>query len=205
MSKPIIIYVPGLLSTGYLHSLSLKARMFFLRRGYEFRVVHAKPAGSIEERAEYIKKTLREISIDTDVHLVSHSMGTLSCRFHLSKVINTRVKTCTMISGPHHGSIFADKYVKDPVLKPDDNDFEQAYKQLTSAHMNEWNKTCPDNPNVKYFSMGFENDVMVTPQSASWGKYIHTGNCSHLMQTSPWFGGQFSKTFQIVIDNLDSL
>lgn len=34
---------------------------------------------------------------------------------------------------------------------------------------------------------------------------MSTGHCSHLMQTSPWFGGQFSKTFQIVLNNLDSL
>lgn len=205
MNKGIILYVPGLLSIGYLHSLSIKARMFFLRRGYEFRVVHAKPAGSIEERAEYIKKSLWELDENKDVHLVSHSMGTLSSRYHLSKVLNTRIKTCTMISGPHHGSIFADKYVKDPVLKPDDNDFEQAYKQLTSANMEIWNKTCPDNPNVKYYSMGFTNDIMVTPESSRWGKYLGTGNCSHLMQTSPWFGGQFTRTMGVVLDNLESI
>jgi len=209
MSKPIIIYVPGLLSTGYLHSLSLKARMFFLRRGYEFRVVHASPAGSIEERSEPIKQLIKQAYFDREsskiIHIVSHSMACLSSRYYLSQHYNCFVKTCTMISGPHHGSIFADKYVKDPILKPDDNDFEQAYKQLTSIYLEHWNQLYPDNPQVKYFSLGFTNDVMVTPESARWGTYLGTGDCSHLMQTSPWFGGQFSKTFQIVLDNLDSL
>lgn len=202
MSKGIIIYAPGLLSTGYLHSLSLKARMFFLRRGYEFRVVHAKIAGSIEERSLAILEHFKDDS--TAKHLVGHSLGGLSSRYFAFKH-NYNLKTVTTISTPHRGSIFADKYVKDPVLKADDTDFEQAYKQLTSSHMREWNKTCPDNPNVKYFSMGFDSDIMVTPESAQWGTYLGTGNCSHLMQTSPWFGGQFSKTFQIVLNNLDSL
>lgn len=204
MAKPVIIYASGLLSTGYLHSLSIKARMFFLRRGYEFRVVHAKPAGSIEERARELY-ALIAINKPKRIHLVSHSMGGLSARYVACNLNRNDIVSVTTISTPHHGSIFADKYVKDPVLKPDDNDFEQAYKQLTSAHMSEWNKTCPDNPNVKYFSMGFEGDDMVTPSSALWGKSLGVGHCSHLMQTSPWFGGQFSKTFQIVLNNLDSL
>lgn len=203
MSKPIIIYVPGLLSTGYLHSLSLKARMFFLRRGYEFRVVHAKPAGSIEERAEPIIKTLQEIG--RAVHLVSHSMGCLSSRYVASKQpFHTFIKTCTMISGPHRGSIFADKYAKE-LPREDDNALERAYKQLTSNYMENWNKLYQDNPQVKYYSLGFTNDSMVTPESALWGTSLGVGDCPHLKQMSPYFGGQFFKNMKIVIDNLDSL
>lgn len=202
MNKPIIIFAPGLLSTGYIQSLSLKARMFFLRRGYEFRVVHAKLGGSIEERSLAILEYFKDDSMVK--HLVGHSLGGLSSRYFASKH-NYNLKTLTTISTPHHGSIFADKHVKDPVLRPDDSDFEQAYKQLTSSHMSEWNKTCPDNPNVKYFSMGFTSDIMVTPSSATWGTYLGTGECSHLQQVSPYFGGQFVRTMTKVLDNLDSI
>lgn len=204
MNKGTIIYVPGLLATGYLHSLSLKARMFFLRRGYEFRVVHAKPAGSIEERAAPIYSLCCEaFAKDKSVHLVGHSLGGISARYVAAHSIT--VKTLTTISGPHHGSIFADSHVKEPILNPNDNDFEQAYKQLTSEHMETWNKTCPDNPNVKYYSLGFTNDSMVTPESALWGTSLGVGDCPHLKQMSPYFGGQFFKNMKIVIDNLDSL
>lgn len=204
MSKGIVVYAPGLLSTGYLHSISLKARMFFLRRGYEFRVVHAKIAGSIEERAEPIKVLLDDLFNKDikNIHLVCHSMAGLSARLVVDEI---NVDTLTTMSTPHRGSSFADKHVKDPVLRPDDNDFEQAYKQLTSSHMAEWNKTCPDNHYVKYFSMGFTNDIMVTPESARWGTYLGTGDCSHLKQVSPYFGGQFVRTMTKVLDNLDSI
>lgn len=207
MNKGIIIYVPGLLATGYLHSLSLKARMFFLRRGYEFRVVHAKPSSSISERTYLIVNMLSELDLSTQrVHLVGHSMGGLSCRKAAWFLNNGRyVDTVTTISTPHRGSIFADAHVKFPTVTPADSEFEKVYKQLTSGNMSEFNRQCLDNSKVRYFSMGFFGDKMVTPSSAEWGDSLGNGHCSHLKQMSPYFGGQFSKTFQIVIDNLESL
>lgn len=199
--KKVVVYVPGLLSVGWLHSLSLKANMFFLRRGYDFRVVHSKPMATIRERGINILEAVKSISDLSNVHIVSHSAGGLGARY---AAFYRPFNTVTTISTPHHGSIFADKYSKEPP-RDDDNDFEKAYKQLTSDYMKQFNKLYPDNPQVKYYSMGFTGDTMVTPESARWGTYLGTGNCSHLMQTSPWFGGQFSKTFQIVLNNLDSL
>lgn len=199
MKKGTIIFAPGLLDTGWKFSLSCKVKNFFLNSPFDLKIVHAKFAGSIEERAEYIAKIILNSDLQ-NIHLVGHSIGGLSCRFVAN---NFTVASVTTISSPHHGSIFADKYVKHTSPNPSDNDFEQSFKQLTSVNMSEWNKTCPDNPKVKYFSMGFTKDIMVTPESAAWGNYIYTGECSHMRQMSPFFGGQFSQTMKIVLDNLN--
>ena len=177
--------------------------MFFMRSNYDFKVVHPELMSSAGEGANAILDIILSNKLE-NVHLVGHSAGGLAARWVASFTEEKPIATITTISTPHHGSVFADKYSTEHP-SPDDTKWEKSYKQLTSQAMKEFNIFVPDNPNVKYFSMGFTNDIMVTPESAHWGTYLGSGNCSHLMQTSPWFGGQFQSTFKVVLDNLDSL
>ncbi|SCU99295.1 LAME_0G02608g1_1 [Lachancea meyersii CBS 8951] len=148
------------------------------------------------------------------VNLIAHSMGGLDCRYmiHNLKNKNFDVLSLTTVSTPHHGSEMADFVVslsrdmqkgiatdsKLKILPP-------AIYQLTTESMNAFNKTTPDDPNVKYMSYGASmqpkwynlfftswnivhdlsggepNDGLVSVKSSKWGEYLGTiQNADHL-------------------------
>ena len=201
MSKPTILFVPGLATTGMFHAASLRMKFFFWRRGYDFKVVTHGMGDTHEEVSREI--TNMKFKATKPIHLVGHSQGGLACRYnaHIDR-LTTQIQTLTTISCPHRGSPVADKYVdQSEPLPKDASSWARSVRQLTSKSMTEFNDNTPDNPNVRYYSIGFTGDSMVQVESAKWGTYLGTLKGSHLQQTSP-FGNLWKQTFEVVAGNL---
>lgn len=137
-----------------------------------------------------------------EVNLIAHSMGGLDARYLISKLKNKnfQVKSLTTVSTPHHGSEVADfviDHMNFPVL------VSKAVPQLTTYYMEKFNQQIQNDPDVAYFSYGaqfkphwynvfhyphsiikrrvlrnggthWENDGLVSVESAKWGEYLGT-------------------------------
>ncbi|KAK3937392.1 Alpha/Beta hydrolase protein [Diplogelasinospora grovesii] len=170
------------------------------------------PSGSIENRALKLGQDIAKRCQGKSVNIIAHSMGGLDARYMVSQLQpeGVDVKSLVTVATPHHGSAFAD-FLIDELLGPRIlprlyNLWERttgwetgAFSQLTRKYMTEeFNRKCPDDPTVRYFSYGAmilgrppllspfrlshrvierlegPNDGLVSVESAKWGTYKGT-------------------------------
>lgn len=189
--------------------------------GCEVLICHLPTAASIQERAAALKAEVEERFAGREVNLIAHSMGGLDCRYLISRLSHGRarftfkVASLTTITTPHRGSSFAD-YMLEKVVGvsrvpklvsaltalgvPGGG---RAFEDLTTERIAIFNLTCPDRPDVRYYSWGAEftpslfsefrfphgiilanegpNDGLVSVASSKWGQYQGTlKDVSHL-------------------------
>lgn len=227
--KAVCVFCPGLAVPPVIIKSSWRIWWAFRSRGYDLKIAMMPLAGSVEERAHTLWELINRMKIESDIHLVGHSLGGIDARrmISLSPVIAKKIISLTTISAPHRGSPIADKFVKGE-LPEDASDFKQATHALTTAAMMKFNETVLDDANVKYYSMGFDlerpwcflspgwqicsqagfpiNDGMVPALSASWGTYLGTFKGAHIPQVNPIrVRGKYvwPETFAAIMDNLD--
>ena len=191
-------------------------------------------AGSIAKRANELKETILGIPELSDrlkalenrnsgsnmgssrvpgLNIIAHSMGGLDARYMISRLgMAPYVDSLTTISTPHtHDpvidlipSAFGEELKVIDILKKLFIDME-AFGDLTTTSIQEFNENTPDAPGVKYFSYAgakkyihrreffhtsFQyltenfgpNDGLVTVEGSKWGKYIRTIDADHLEQ-----------------------
>lgn len=188
----------GLLCIDYWHGIKEKLE----ENGCKVFIAKVSPYGSISSRAEALNKYITQICSKEDidkVNLIAHSMGGLDCRYLISGISNKpyQVLSLTTISTPHKGSEIAD------VIGKLDSILPQAFEQLTTTYVDDFNTKFPKDNNVKYFSYGAYcwpkwynffyitwkylfyndeskplekriNDGLVTLDSAKYGDYLGT-------------------------------
>jgi triacylglycerol lipase len=172
-------------------------------------IARVSPTGGIADRAAQLKVFLEQSCPGEPVHLIGHSMGGLDARYLICHLgMAPSVLTLTTVGTPHRGSPFADwgvgrlARVVRPVL-----DFlglpYQAFYDLTVANCAQFNRTTPDAPGVRYFSvagrheLGWHtpewllparivesaegpNDGIVSVRSARWGQDCEVWEGDHL-------------------------
>jgi triacylglycerol lipase len=134
-------------------------------------VARLNPIGSTAERAAQLKALIDAQAPNEAVHLIAHSMGGLDSRYMISRLdMAPRILTLTTVGTPHRGSAFADWGVRRfarlacPVFEFFGLSY-QAFKDLTTSQCKVFNRTTPDAPGVRYFSVAgrFETDWL-TPE-----------------------------------------
>lgn len=169
------------------------------------------PSSSIAHRAAALAAHLPPT---TPVNIVAHSMGGLDARYVAAHLTGgggdgaRRVASVTTLSTPHRGSPFADHVLAREAagwmyLPRLYRALEraglgtEAFAQLTTGHMRDFNQEVPDVPGVRYFSYGAvmdepsllspfripkriidaqegQNDGLVSVESSKWGVYQGT-------------------------------
>lgn len=167
------------------------------------------PTAGIADRALQLKRHLDRMAPGEGVHILAHSMGGLDTRYMISRMgMGSRVLSLTTLGTPHRGTAFADwgirrlsRLVK-PMLcylsVPD-----QAFYDLTRESCRKFNEQVPDDPRVRYFSVGGQqeshhvrtewqlpyhivlqaegpNDGVVSLESARWGEQLDVWEGDHL-------------------------
>ena len=170
--------------------------------------------GALETNVELLKDNILHALSDAGadkVNLIAHSRGGIEARQVIHHPMLTgKIASLTTISTPHHGSRTMDALTKPPQwmhkflslfvngwfrLWGDKHpDFFHSSRQFTSAWCEEFNRTCPNDPNIYYQSyassmsccrsdwmMAFsyfvirrvegENDGLVAADSAAWGEF----------------------------------
>ncbi len=203
-------------------------------KGYEAYSTKVSKAGSIAKRAGELKEAILNIpelserlvvlekgngntkidgSIVPGLNIIAHSMGGLDARYMISRLgMDTYVDSLTTISTPHTfdpvidliPTAFGEELKIIDVLKKLFVDME-AFGDLTTKSIQEFNETTPDAPGVKYFSYAGAkkyihrreffhtsfmyltenfgpNDGLVTVEGSKWGEYIRTIDADHLEQ-----------------------
>lgn len=173
-----------------------------------------------QELKQNIKLLMRHGSLEREqkpvrkkVHLIAHSMGGLDARYFLSKLDGHKyVFSLTTIASPHRGSALADYLVSNLGGKLKLKKIltflgipTEAFTQLTTSHMRQFNEETPDHPDVQYFSFAGggvpvpalspmrifykkllklegPNDGMVSWASASWGTFVGILPDDHMQQ-----------------------
>jgi len=178
------------------------------------------PSGSIEARAAALLQFIKANLQGEKVNLIAHSMGGIDARYLLSKGLKDesfQVMSLTTIASPHRGSSFADYCIHEigpsglprlyALLHRIGLDTE-AFEQLTTYAMADFNKVIPDAPGVKYFSYGAtakpplwsffrgshaivkeregDNDGLVSVESSKWGEYRGTLTDVHHLDLINW-------------------
>jgi len=203
-------------------------------KGYEVYSTKVSRAGKIAKRASELKEAILAIpelydrlkalekgntGADTGngripgLNIIAHSMGGLDARYMITHLgMSTYVDSLTTISTPHtHDpvidlipSALGEELKIIDILKKLFIDME-AFGDLTTPSILEFNENTPNVQGVKYFSYGgakdyihrreffhtsFQyltenfgpNDGMVTVEGSKWGKYIKTVEADHLEQ-----------------------
>lgn len=125
------------------------------------------PGGSIEERADALRRFVAERVREPKFHIIAHSMGGLDSRHYLTHMGGAeRAVSLTTLATPHRGSSLADltsEHLIDPVLKLVGKIGRRAWLEelarSTAAHHDlrptscaAFNARTPDAPGVAYFS-----------------------------------------------------
>ncbi|CAL1695126.1 unnamed protein product [Somion occarium] len=119
-------------------------------------------------RAKVLEEKISAAYPGRSVHLIGHSMGGLDCRYLTTHLTHRtfKVLSITTISSPHHGSSFADHFLKTvghermpSILSlldmlPNGGGDGKAFQFLTVENMRKFNEATPDVHDVKYFSWG---------------------------------------------------
>jgi len=216
----------GISSTPYEMIIPLKA--LFKEAGYQLYIAQTPVTDTIEARAKVLRDEIQRLVPHGKFHLIGHSMGGLDSRLVIHKYkMGDRCVSLTTLSTPHRGSPVADYVVKNVNRAGSDavellgylgNDIK-AVQNLTTHYMNDvFNVRVPNNPRVRYFSMGFfipspvqayssipwlwlshqiiveagrpNNDAMVSVDSARWGEYLGSFAGDHYSETAQVpFGG----------------
>jgi triacylglycerol lipase len=127
--------------------------------GNRVRVARLSPTAGIADRAGQLKALLDREFPAEPVHLIAHSLGGLDARYLISRLhVAPRVLSLTTLGTPHRGSSVAEWGVHHfaPVVRPLLAFVGlpyQAFLDLTVTRCREFNRTVPDVPGVRYFSV----------------------------------------------------
>ncbi|QSQ25938.1 hypothetical protein JY651_13825 [Pyxidicoccus parkwayensis] len=127
--------------------------------GSDVYVVRVPPTGSVSQRAEALAQAVRSLDAKR-VNIIAHSMGGLDARYAISQLgLASRVASLTTIGTPHHGTPLADVGTR---LLGDALGLKRlctaltvetdAFYDLTTAKMAEFNRLVPDARGVLYAS-----------------------------------------------------
>jgi triacylglycerol lipase len=206
--------IPGNVLPGIAYWRGIKEA--YTEHGIQCITTAVRPTASITKRAEMlmyqIASKIPAVAPGQfrDVNIIAHSMGGLDARYMISRLCPDpslfRVRSLTTIATPHRGSSAADMLFRDigPDLLPqiyrllDRFHIDHgAFSQLTTTYIqSHFNKTVPNNPEVRYFSYGASatphlfsifrishdlmqevegpNDGLVSVKSSKWGQYKGT-------------------------------
>lgn len=171
--------------------------------------------GSIEVRAQRLAAAIdtglrnRDLDPGQRIHCVAHSMGGLDVRFLLAnnlRGLRSKIASLTTIGTPHRGTPVADtitmklRFVGANIA---------GLTELTVGAATNFNKNCPDQPGIQYFSIvgigqqsgrptcapltlthawivaqgktaaDQNNDGLVSQRSATWGKVFAVWEADH--------------------------
>lgn len=130
--------------------------------GIPFIAPHLGMTTGIEERAVRLKRAIDDAFPTGRVNIVAHSIGGLAARHLITHLaMGNRVATLTMVGTPHHGTVVADWIVNnvgrglgiEELLKKL-GVTTAAFEDLTTARCATFNEHTPDDPRVRYFSLG---------------------------------------------------
>lgn len=125
------------------------------------------PGGSIEERADALRRFIADHVREPRFHIIAHSMGGLDSRFYATHLGGAeRVVSLTTLATPHRGSSLADltsEHLVEPILKligkVGRRSWIEEFRRSTAAHHDLRPSTCaafnartPDAPGVVYHS-----------------------------------------------------
>ncbi len=224
-------------------------KRLFRRMGYELRVARTPLGGTIATRARVLRDEIKRLVPEGSYHLVGHSMGGLDSRLAIHRYgLGDRALSLTTLATPHRGSSIADHLVRLLGLRREERgklgdrllgalgDSAESLRELTRAHQCEvFNPAVPDDPRVRYFSMGFfipeptvfhskvpwlwfthelmkrsgepRNDAMVGVDSSKWGEFLGAFPGDHYSETGPipFSGPSYKDIFATVLTNLKAL
>lgn len=136
-----------------------KIPTLFRSGGNRVLVARVSPTRGIAERARELKTLLDRQFSREPVHLIAHSMGGLDARYLISRLgMANRVLSLTTLGTPHRGTMLADLGLRrlERFLRPLFGHWGvsiQGLCDLTRASCAEFNRTTPDAPGVRYFSV----------------------------------------------------
>lgn len=184
--------------------------------GHPLIIARTHPTGGIALRARQLKEAiLTQLAAmgrsGAPVAIVAHSMGGLDARYMIARLgMAGRVATLLTVCTPHRGSAYADWFVQNVGVRLGGGRLASALGldvraavDLTTSSMSEFNRTVPDAPGVRYFSVSAacpagqhaplfahshpivyraegENDGVVSLVSARWGEHLCTWPVDHL-------------------------
>jgi triacylglycerol lipase len=159
----------GALRTDYFRG----ARERIGRLGTPVHVLRLSPLGTIATRARQLARQIESLPYPR-VNIVAHSMGGLDARFAIAHLgLGPRVASLTTIGTPHRGTPIADAGLSIvPVFGPGRaalgmSRFSiEAFRDLTTGRMDEFNAAVGDAVSVDYFS------VLAVPRRGVRG--VHT-------------------------------
>ncbi|KAN0088932.1 Alpha/Beta hydrolase fold [Tylopilus felleus] len=151
--------------------------------GCEVLITRVPAMSSPVNHAKVLEKKILGTYPGRDVHLISHSMGGIDCRYLITHLTQCtfRVLSLTTISTPHHGSSFASHFLsltstRLPTaiallqLLPNGDGDGKAFKCLTQEAMKEFNDNTQNIEGVRYFSWGADYE----PGFIDPWKYSHS-------------------------------
>ena len=144
-------------------------------QGYDLHIAVLDAYNSTEKRGPELAVVIDQVLAETfayKVNIIAHSQGGVDSRFVISELgYGDRIGLLNMIATPHHGTQLADVIINDPtgIGKPildamlavmgavlDGPEAEQnahdSFVTLSTAYMEEFNKTHLDDPRVAYKS-----------------------------------------------------
>jgi len=191
-------------------------------QGYDVLVTEVPATASILVRAEALAEQIHlwrknVLGPDRKITILAHSAGGLDARCAISKFGMSKVDTLLTISTPHHGTPLADLLLGigdttgltglcQSIPLPFFADLPDGGRCLSTQAAREFNASMPNNPEVRYYSVGGDrgsvrktspelatsylyvqakegpNDGVVSVKSAQWGTYLETLPLDHLHQ-----------------------
>jgi triacylglycerol lipase len=129
------------------------------KAGNRVLVARLSPAASVAERAVELRDLIDRELPGEAVHLFAHSLGGLDSRYLISRLgMAARVLSLTTLGTPHRGTAFADWGIArlERLARPVFDFLRIPYRavyDLTTRACAEFNRTTPDAPGVRYFSV----------------------------------------------------
>jgi triacylglycerol lipase len=188
-------------------------RDFLQERGLRALFPQVAPTGGVTDRARQLHDQIIRWT-DEPINIIAHSMGGLDARYLITHLgMADRVASLTTIATPHHGTCLVEWFLKNihqrvPLLLAlKALGFNaDGFRDVLPSACQEFNRTTPDIPQVRYFSYGGSvslahispvlrrpwqmitavegpNDGMVSEKSAHWGEYLGTLHADHFAQT----------------------
>jgi triacylglycerol lipase len=212
-----VIFAHGMMGFDRLRILGLPIASYFHRVPTVFRRLgvsvlqtRVHPIASIAERAETLRDQIANAFDAEPVHIIAHSMGGLDARHMITHLdMAGRVHSLTTLGTPHRGTALADIGIpfgrrRGIIQWLERRDIAHgAFEDLTPAACESFNRRTPDDPRVRYFSIGGDkprrrmdlclrplhrmieeragqNDGLVPLSSMNWGESFDVWPCDHL-------------------------
>jgi triacylglycerol lipase len=211
-----VIFAPGLGTTGDTYRNYSPLPELFKEHGYELKIADTAAYGTIEARTKSFVDSVTKLLPTGRFHIVSHSTGGVDARLAIYQAaFGSRVVSLTTLAAPHRGTslaVWLQTYLHahPSSLVPDG--LMSSLPDLAPASMAQFNARVVDNPDVKYFSMGFyipsgpilfytfnplvglghgliedagegDNDGIVSVESARWGTSLGEVPADHFSET----------------------